>query len=241
MGGTGWEVSSSLEAHGIHTLDQDYSLYPSYRPSIGFSQRGCRLKCPFCVVPKKEGAIRSERTINGIWRGEPHPRQIVLLDNDFFGQPNWEARVLELQEGPFQVCFSQGINARFLDDAAAAAIAAVDYRDSKFQRRQVYTAWDNRKDEHRLFKGLERLVRYGVKPAHIMVYMLIGYWEGETEEDRIHRQARLREFGAIPYPMPFRRTRDLVGFQRWVCGAYDKRIPWADWKAANYRPEKLSR
>lgn len=239
VGGTGVDVTSSLEAHGITTLEQDYSIYPDYRHSIGFSQRGCRLKCSFCVVPRKEGAVREEKTIVEIWRGESHPREIVLLDNDFFGQSNWRDRIDEMRAGDFRVCFSQGINARFLNDESAEAIASIEYRDSGFKRRQIYTAWDNRKDEHRLFAGLDRLVRYGVKPHHIMVYMLIGYWPGETESDRVYRQIKLREFGAVPYPMPFTRTRELVGFQRWVCGAYDKRIPWDDWKAADYRPEKL--
>ena len=50
----------------------DYTDYPKWKPSLGFSQRGCRLKCPFCVVPKKEGAISAGRSINDIWRGV-HP------------------------------------------------------------------------------------------------------------------------------------------------------------------------
>jgi hypothetical protein len=33
----------------------DYSIYPGFDGSIGFTARGCRLKCGFCVVPKKEG------------------------------------------------------------------------------------------------------------------------------------------------------------------------------------------
>lgn len=96
-----------------------------------------------------------------------------------------------------------------------------------------------RKDEQRLFDGLNCLVRAGVKPDAIMVYMLIGYWPNETEEDRLHRQRRLRDFGARPYPMPFVRTKELVGFQRWVIGAYDKRISWERWKSANYQPTNL--
>ena len=106
--------------------------------------------------------------------------------------------------------------------------------------KRIYTAWDNAKDEERLFSGLHRLCKYGVKPDHIMVYMLIGYWPGETESDRLDRQRKLRDFGARPYPMPFVRTKELMGFQRWCIGAYDKRISWADWKAADYRPEKLT-
>src|SRR5262245_57593290 len=82
-------------------------------------------------------------------------------------------------------------------------------------------------------------VRHGVPPDAIMVYMLIGYWPGETEADWLYRQARLRAFGARPYPMPYVRTPTTVGFQRWCVGAYDKRIPWAQWKAAGYRPERM--
>jgi len=163
-----------------------------------------------------------------------------LLDNDFFGQPNWRARITEIRDGGFKVSFNQGINARFLTDEAAEAVASVDYRDDSMQVKRIYTAWDNRKDEQRLFDGLNRLARYGVKPDHIMVYILIGYWPGETHLDRDYRRSRLREFGARPYPMPYIRTPELVGFQRWVIGAYDKRILWADWKEAGYRPERLT-
>jgi hypothetical protein len=105
--------------------------------------------------------------------------------------------------------------------------------------KRIYTAWDNAKDEDTLFRGLERLVKYGVKPDAIMVYMLVGYWPGETEQDREYRRAKLREFGARPYPMPFVRTPELIGFQRWIIGAYDKRVSWSDWKAAKFQPINL--
>jgi hypothetical protein len=104
------------------------------------------------------------------------------------------------------------------------ALASLDYRETKMVRKRLYTAWDNRRDEARLFRGLERLVAYGVKPDHIMVYMLIGYWPGETVEEWCYRQAQLRAFGCRPYPIPYVRTPATVGFQRWVVGAYDKRV-----------------
>jgi hypothetical protein len=239
LGGTGWDVGSSLESWGITTREQDYTDYPGWQQSIGFTQRGCRLRCSFCVVPAKEGAVREEASIAEIWRGEPWPRELILLDNDFFGQPRWADRIEELRSGRFRVSFNQGINARMLTDETAAAIASVDYRDDSMRERRIYTAWDNQGDEARLFRGLDALVRHGVRPRHVMVYMLIGYWPGETHADRDHRRARLREFGALPYPMPYQRTPELVGFQRWVIGAYDKRIPWAAWERAHYQPRQL--
>jgi len=239
IGGTGVDVASTLEAHGITTQQQDYAIYPDFNASIGFTQRGCRLRCSFCVVPRKEGAVQSSQSIAEIWRGEPWPRDVILLDNDFFGQPGWRDRIEELRAGKFRVNFNQGINARFLNDETAAAAASVRYYDAKFANHRLHTAWDNRKDERRLFDGLQALVRHGVKPHHLVVMMLIGYWPGETHEDRDYRRKRLREFGALPYPMPYIRTPELVGFQRWVVGAYDKRVPWKDWAGARYEPRCL--
>lgn len=238
LGGTGWDMTTTLERIGVTTTTLDYSDYPLWRQSLGFTQRGCRLRCGFCVVPKKEGAVMPAATIAEIWRGDPWPRELLLLDNDFFGQPEWAARIEELRFGGFRVSFNQGINARMLTDETAAALASVDYRDDSMRVKRIYTAWDNQSDEARLFAGLEALVRYGVKPDHIMVYMLCGYGV-DTATNREYRRRRLREFGARPYPMPFVRTRELLGFQRWVIGAYDKRIAWAEWQAASYRPEKL--
>jgi hypothetical protein len=239
IGGTGWDVTKTLEDAGVTTTMQDYSIYPRFGPSIGFSQRGCRLRCAFCVVPRKEGAAREEQSIAAIWRGPGHTREILLLDNDFFGVPGWRERVDELRFGAFRVCFSQGINARMLSDEVAQAIASVDYRDDSFKVKRIYTAWDNRKDEGVLFRGLDRLTKAGVKPDHVMVYVLIGYFAGETHEDRDYRRRRLREWGARPYPMPFARTPELLGFARWVIGAYDKTISWEEWSRARWQPAGL--
>ena len=61
IGGTGWDLKKELPAH-IENLVPDYSLY-SYPHNIGFTMRGCRLKCSFCVVPEKEGKPKSVMTI----------------------------------------------------------------------------------------------------------------------------------------------------------------------------------
>ena len=241
IGGTGWDRRTRLEQVGVTTQALDYSLYPDYPHSIGFSQRGCRLRCPFCVVPDKEGRVTEERPIAEIWRGDPSPRNVLLLDNDFFGAPQWRERVEELREGRFRVCFSQGINARLLDEESAAALASLRYYDGEFRRRRIYTAWDNRKDETRLFAGLSALVRHGVRPHEILVYMLIGFWPGETHQDRGYRRWKLRQFGCLPYPMPYVRTTELVGFQRWVVRRADLRMSWDEYSRARFRPERVVR
>lgn len=206
----------------------DYSLYPDYPFSIGFTQRGCRLNCGFCVVPKKEGKPRSVNTVDDIWRGDPHPRKLVLLDNDFFGQDQWRDRIGEIREGGFRVSFNQGINIRMVTPEAAAALASVEYRDDQFERRRLYTAWDNLGQEKVFFRGLSLLEEAGIPAKHLMVYMLIGYAPGETMDQILYRYRRLVDAACKPYPMVYGDNKLLKVFQRWVVGRYHECVPWAD-------------
>ena len=65
IGGTGWDLKKNLPDE-IESLVPDYSLY-GYPHNIGFTQRGCRLKCSFCVVPEKEGKPYGVNTIDELW------------------------------------------------------------------------------------------------------------------------------------------------------------------------------
>lgn len=271
IGGSGWDevpnsgdlikitqrreqsIVSAVEKHGVSTLEKDYSIYPTFRDSIGFTQRGCRLKCPFCKVPVIEGDMRQDEEISSIWRGEGHPKNLILWDNDTFGAKEWRATFKAIIDGGYRVSFNQGINARLMNDENAEVFAATPCYSDDFKSRRWYTAWDNKNDEEILFRGLRSMVKYGIRPNQIMVYVLIGFWPGETMKDGEYRRHRLREFGAMPYPMPFKRPahkrgclcpecekrREWVGFQRWVVGAYDKWLPWNEWKAARYQPRNL--
>jgi hypothetical protein len=242
IGGTGWNLARTLADVGVPAeVRPDYSDYPAFKASIGFSQRGCRLACPFCHVPAAEGRVHPVASIADIWRGEPWPRHIALLDNDFFGQPDWRARVEELNAGRFRVCVTQGVNVRLFDDEQAAALASLNYRDLDFKQRRLYTAWDNRKDEDRLFRNLALLTKHGVRADNIVVFMLISYWAGETQADWVYRAKRLREFGARPYPMPFHRHKLSAGFQRFIVGAYDKRVSWEEFRRVRCEPRLLGR
>lgn len=248
LGGTGWDRRVRLEQVGIETPNLDYSVYPGYAHSIGFTQRGCRMSCEFCVVPAKEGRPRPETSVRKIWRGEPWPRHLLLLDNDFGGLPGWRENARQIIEGEFKVCFCQGINARLLNEELAEALGAMKCTDDDFKERRIYTAWDSRRDEKILFRGLNWLVAAGFRPDDIMVYMLIGYWPNETVEDWEYRRGRLRDFGCRPFPMAYidsTTTPDEAklrhGFQRWVIRRDDLKMSWAEFMGAGFRPEKVRR
>ena len=141
LGGTGIGISNTIEELiGFEYEKYDYSIYPQYKFSLGFTARGCRLNCKFCVVPQKEGRPRSVNTIYDIWRGEPHLRNIVLLDNDFFGQAReqWQERAKELIDGKFKVSFNQGINIRLIDDEAADCLSKLQYYDESWTNNNTH-------------------------------------------------------------------------------------------------------
>jgi hypothetical protein len=241
VGGTGTTSQQTVEdIIGGQWEHYDYEGWPDVDYSIGFFQRGCRLSCKFCVVPKKEGKPRSVNAVADLWRGDPHPRKLHILDNDFFGNPDWRARIAEIREGKFRVCLSQGINTRLIDDEAAEALASIEYRCTKFERRRLYTAWDNLKDESRFFAGVDRLERAGIPPSNLMVYMLIGYDKAETWDRLWHRFNRMVARGVKPYPMVFDRSRrDLLAFQRWVVTGLYRVVPWDEYSHATQKAAQI--
>lgn len=253
VGGT-WDTSNPVTVEDLIGPFEpiDYSDYPQFTASLGFTQRGCRFKCGFCVVPKKEGAPRPVMTIGDIWRGPRYPKHLHLLDNDFFGQPEaeWRARLDEIRRGAFKVCFNQGINIRMIDDRSAEALATIDYRDDSFSKKRIYTAWDNLGDEARFFRGIDCLERHGIPAKHVMAYMLVGYDRRETWERVLHRFKRMTERGIRPYPMLFkpienrykqllagdhacevivRRKLTLGDFDRWANGRYYNVCDFSDY------------
>jgi hypothetical protein len=209
------------------SIPADYSDFPRFAPSIGYSQRGCRLDCPFCRMKTREGEARKVSSIVDLWRGERWPKHIVLLDNDFFGQAQWRQQLADAKRLKFKVCFRQGINIRLINEEQARELSDVFYCDDQFKTRRLYTAWDNLGDE-RIFKlGVATLAKAGIPARHLMVYMLIGFRKGETEAEILYRFNELVALGCRPYPMVFDRTNArLRAFQRWVVRRYYEFVPW---------------
>ena len=242
IGGTGSGRPLSLTVEQVLGIQEyehyDYSIYPEYPWSIGFTQRGCRLNCGFCVVPEKEGKPKFANTIADIWRPGT-PKNVLLLDNDFFGQPQdqWEARIDELAQGRYKVCFNQGVNVRLIGDDAAKALAKVRYFDDQFTRHRLYTAWDTLGQEKIFFRGVERLEKAGIPPKHLMVYMLTGYRPGETMTQVLYRYQSLVNAGCMPYPMVYGDNPELKAFQRWVIRRYAQFVPWDKYTSNAPAPE----
>jgi len=212
IGGTGWDLKVSLPDE-IENLTPDYSLY-NYPHNIGFTQRGCRLRCSFCVVPEKEGKPYGVNTIEELWT-QRDSDFLVLLDNDFFGNPQWQDRIDELIDMKLKVNFSQGLNIRNIKENQATALAKVNFSNIHGTKKQVHFAWDDPRHEKLIHKGLKTCMDAGIKPYQMAFYVLIGYHS--TPEEDLHRVEVLRSYGADPFAMPYNKEDEYQRqFARWV-------------------------
>ena len=78
---------------------------------------------------------------------------MVLLDNDFFGNPDWADRIAEIKELNLKVNFSQGLNIRIISQRQAEALASVKFRNLKNTSKQVTFAWDQIDNEKVIKRG----------------------------------------------------------------------------------------
>lgn len=56
-GGTAYDLKTDLPPE-VETMFPDYEIFKC-NYAMGFTSRGCIRKCPFCVVPEKEGKARA--------------------------------------------------------------------------------------------------------------------------------------------------------------------------------------
>lgn len=228
IGGTGWDASVTLPPE-VEAAPPDYSL-TDYPHSIGFTMRGCRFRCGFCVVPKKEGRPRPTNTIADIWC-QRDSRLVVLLDNDFFGNPEWRDRIEEIRRLDLLVSFSQGLNIRIITDEQASALASVKFRNMKGTRKQVHFAWDRVRDERLVMAGIDRVLAAGIKPHQMAFFVLVGF--DTTEEQDLRRIHALRARGCEPFVMPYdRRNPYQAALARWANHkAIAKSVPWPEYRS----------
>jgi len=209
----GWDSKTIMGGHGSpypHTLEDiigdqpdvyDYSLYPDFEPNVGFSQRGCRGRCKFCIVPRHEGRNHSVNSLRQLMQKPTN--MLVLLDNDFFGQREWKEKCDFILEEGLKISFNQGVNVRLLTEEQAEYLVEIKPYSYTFKSRLLNTAWDQLKDERLFRKKIEMLLGKGFNPKHVMVYMLVGFEGGETFEDIWYRFWTIQKYGLFPYPMVY--------------------------------------
>lgn len=207
--GTGYGIYEELPEE-IDYAFPDYSIYPNCNYAIGFLTRGCIRKCPWCVVPRKEGGIRPYRTWREIKR--PDSRDIVLMDNNVLACPHGIDQIRDMIGQDVRVDFNQGLDARLISPEVAALLARLKWI------RFIRMSCDTDAMLPVVLEAVRMLGAEGVKPYRIFVYLLVQDI-GSAER----RATTLRDAGVEVFAQPYRDIANAIEpaaeqkrFARWV-------------------------
>lgn len=229
VGGTGINFTNVLPEE-ISNSGLSYTLYPDCNYHIGFSMKGCRFACKFCCVPKKEGRPKLNSTIDGLLINPKGGNRLMLLDNDFFGGPEWKVNLERIIELELKVCFIQGLNIRIITPEQASILAQCKYTNSRFNQKYLTFAWDRFNDIKLIMRGIKICNDAGIPNNQMQFFILIGF--DTTPEQDMERVMTLADLGCMPFVMPFNKNDQYQKhFTRWVNHrAIFKTVSWANYK-----------
>lgn len=195
----------------------EFKEYLDY--SVGFLTRGCFRKCEFCVNQKYDKVI-CHSPLEEFY--DPSRKKICLLDDNFFGCPNWERLLKELKNTGKAFKFKQGMDERILTKEKCELLFSCKY-DSDY-----YFAFDDIRD-YQLIEQKLGLIR-SVTDKQCVFYILCGFdrsgkydndfWKADIESVFVRIQL-LMKYKCIPYIMRFNRYIDspykgmYINLARW--------------------------
>jgi hypothetical protein len=168
---------------------------PGMYVKIGMTitSRGCTGRCPFCLVPRREGAL---------WLLDIKPGWDIL-DNNLLACPRDHIEaVLKMLEGqPKAARFTGGLEARRVTTEWARRITGL-WLDV------AYTAYDRPTQKAAVERAVNLLLAAGgwcdgTGRRKIGVYCLVGY-KGDSEREAVRRLEWVKSLGATPFPMIYR-------------------------------------
>lgn len=175
IGGSGVEINSKL-SHEIEHIKPDYTLYPDVGFSLGFTSRGCVRKCPWCVVPQKEGLIKPNARIYEFW--DRQHKKVLLLDNNLLSASNWEQTMQDILAEGIEVDFNQGLDIRLLNEKKVGYL-------NKVKAKQLRFSFDSMEYEKAVRRGIEMMIDSGIRSRRLCFYVLVGYGGDVTAVERL--------------------------------------------------------
>ncbi len=205
IGGSAISLKNNLPDE-IENIMPDYELYPNVIYSMGFTTRGCIRKCPFCIVPQKEGQIRIVAEIKDFWN-KKH-RNIMIFDNNILALPKHFFKIADqLKKYKLKVDFNQGLDHRLLNNKICKTLSSISHFEYRF-------AFDSVRFENSVIRAIEMLKKAGLKRN--FWYVLVGF-DTSLEED-IYRLKLLRKYRQTVYVQRynFKDDRALLLLTQWA-------------------------
>ena len=197
IGGSGYDLKKTLPSE-IERIKP--------RINIGFTTRGCIRKCPFCIVPEKEGKIRVVGDIYDIWDGQS--KEIELLDNNIMGIEKHFVKIWGQIKKEKLKLRENGLDIRLLDKKKAKILSSIKHYDYHF-------AFDNMQDKPFVEKGIKLLKEVGIKKS--CFYVLVGF--DTTFAEDLDRLNLLRSYKQNAYVQRYHyKSGELqyIALSRWV-------------------------
>ena len=166
-GGTGYDLHKELPAE-IERLNPDYSIYPQLDPktAYGFLTQGCPNKCAWCVVPRKEGAVRPYRDVEEI--AVDGRTNLILMDNNILASDYGLEQIEKIIRKGYRVDFNQALDARLVTDEIAQMLAKVRWLSP------IRFGCDTPKQISECERAMAMIDKHNGKPKCYLMYQMIG-------------------------------------------------------------------
>lgn len=224
-GGTGYGLFSDLPPE-IDVMFPDYSLYPDCDYAIGYITRGCPNNCRWCVVPRKEGAIKPYRTWEQLVR--PDTDKLVLMDNNILACDYGIKQLESLIDSGYRIDLNQGMDARLVTDDTAQILSRLKW--IKYLR----FSCDTTAQIKYIQKTAEMLGKRGIKPYKLFIYLLVT----EDLDNAEYRVEQLKKLRGITIYAQAERKLDRVSkpnalqmefCQRYVYSGKFRSVSWSEY------------
>jgi hypothetical protein len=167
------EIHENAVAHGLYI-----------KQGFVFSTRGCNNNCPYCIVPKQEGALRELPITPGN----------IIQDNNFLqASTAHKNRVFEMLRTQHTICFRGGLEAALVDEHFISNIQTLRISE-------LWLACDSHAALRVAIPAIQKLTAAGFNRNKIMCYVLIG----DDMEENENRCREIYNAGAMPRAQLFR-------------------------------------
>lgn len=243
-GGTGYDASITLSTE-IDMTQPDYSIYPLLPKdtAYGFLTRGCPNKCKWCVVPKKEGAIRPYMDIDEIALAGARPK-IVLMDNNILAAGDYAKQQLQkIIDRGYRVDFNQAMDARLVTDEFAKLLAQVKWIDNR-----IRFGCDTPSQIKECERAMTLINSHGYSGQYFLYTMLndnfqecytrINYWWKKNQAlIAEHHKSRVYPY-AQPYRDPFNPNKPIPQWQKYMANWVNKKMLFEKISFEEFEPRK---
>ncbi len=245
-GGTGYDVESRLPEE-IDRLQPDYSIWPNVPKdtAYGFLTRGCPNKCPWCVVPRKEGHIRPYMDVDEI--AIEGRRKLVLMDNNILAAGEYaKDQLRKIIERGYRVDFNQALDARLVTEKLAELLARVKWLNSSRIRFGCDTPKQIEECERAiaLINGKGFVGQYflytmiGGKSNFSESYNRVNYWWKQLMAMREQHTGNYIYAYAQPYRDPMKPRAVIPQWQKDLAAWVNKRQHFGAHSFADFTPRK---